>query len=120
MPLHARFLKLLPRIELHARVYFRGVKCPNKKDAAAAVLPTAPPVAAPAEPLPTSAAAAPAPEDASAVVLDYGAAVRGILNDDHGGPLTPPGLRRAEALTEVRRSLQRNLDTKKGGARRTS
>src|SRR5438132_8028402 len=29
------------------------------------------------------------------VVLDYCAAVRGILNDDQGGPLHPPGLRMA-------------------------
>src|SRR5205085_2529042 len=61
-------------------------------------------------------AAAP-PASAAAVVLDYCAAVRGILNDDQGGPLQPPGLRMAEALTEVRASLQRNLDAKKGGAR---
>jgi hypothetical protein len=54
---------------------------------------------------------------AAAVVLDYCAAVRGILNDDQGGPLHPPGLRMAEALTEVRASLQRNLDAKKRGAR---
>jgi hypothetical protein len=49
------------------------------------------------------------------VVLDYCAAVRGILNDDQGGPLHPPGLRMAEALEEVRASLQRNLDVQKGG-----
>ena len=55
--------------------------------------------------------------EAEHVVLDYCAAVRGILNDDHGGPLQPPGLRMAAALTEVRESLQRNLDAKKGGAR---
>jgi hypothetical protein len=61
-------------------------------------------------------AAAPAP--AAAVVLDYCAAVRGILNDDQGGPLEPPGLRMADALGEVRASLQRNLEAKKGGARR--
>src|SRR3954470_7805258 len=36
------------------------------------------------------------------VVLDYCAAVRGILNDDQGGPLDPPGLRMADALGEVR------------------
>jgi hypothetical protein len=53
--------------------------------------------------------------EAERVVLDYCAAVRGILNDDHGGPLQPPGLRMAEALTEVRASIQRNLDAKKGG-----
>jgi hypothetical protein len=54
------------------------------------------------------------------VVLDYCAAVRGILNDDQGGPLHPPGLRMAEALQEVRESLQRNLDAKKGGAVRSN
>jgi hypothetical protein len=62
----------------------------------------------------------PNPDPAGAVVLDYCAAVRGILNDDQGGPLHPPGLRMAEALGEVRESLQRNLDAKKGGARRSS
>ena len=54
------------------------------------------------------------------VVLDYRAAVRGILNDDQGGPLQPPGLRMAEALGEVRASLQRNLEAKKGGALMTN
>jgi hypothetical protein len=53
-------------------------------------------------------------DSASAVVLDYCAAVRGILNDDQGGPLHPPGLRMADALSEVRDSIQRNLDEKKG------
>ena len=57
---------------------------------------------------------------AGAVVLDYCAAVRGILNDDQGGPLHPPGLRMAEALDEVRESIQRNLDAKKGGSRRSN
>jgi hypothetical protein len=57
---------------------------------------------------------------ASDVVLDYCAAVRGILNDNHGGPLQPPGERMAEALTDVRQSLQRNLEAKKGGPRRTA
>src|SRR5262249_3294309 len=56
---------------------------------------------------------------AGSVVLDYCAAVRGILNDDQGGPLDPPGLRMAKALTEVQESLQRNLDVKKGGSRRS-
>jgi hypothetical protein len=54
------------------------------------------------------------------VVLDYCAAVRGILNDDQGGPLDPPGLRMAAALQEVQESLQRNLDAKKGGSRRSN
>ena len=80
-----------------------------------------------AEPLTASATtAAPAPavveavDEAGQVVLDYCAAVRGILNDDQGGPLQPPGLRMAEALQEVRESLQRNLGAKKGGAARSN
>jgi hypothetical protein len=52
---------------------------------------------------------------AAQVVLDYCAAVRGILNDDQGGPLHPPGLRMAEALGEVQESLQRNLELNKPG-----
>lgn len=48
------------------------------------------------------------------VTLDYCAAVRGILNDGQGGPLEPPGLRMADALNEVRESIGRNLDAKKG------
>jgi hypothetical protein len=62
----------------------------------------------------------PKADSASAVVLDYCAAVRGILNDDQGGPLHPPGLRMAEALDEVRVSIQRNLDEKKGGSQKSS
>jgi hypothetical protein len=54
------------------------------------------------------------------VVLDYCAAVRGILNDDQGGPLHPPGLRMAEALDEVRQSIDRNVAAKKGGSRSRS
>jgi hypothetical protein len=52
------------------------------------------------------------------IVLDYCAAVRGILNDSQGGPLRPPGLRMSEALAEVRKSLERNLRLKKGGTRK--
>jgi hypothetical protein len=73
--------------------------------------------------VPAAAAAAagmpavqPATDEAGRVVLDYCAAVRGILNDDQGGPLQPPGLRMAAALQEVGASLQRNLGAKKGGA----
>lgn len=65
---------------------------------------------------------APTPEvdSTGAVILDYCAAVRGIVNDDQGGPLHPPGLRMAEALQEVRESIQRNLDEKKGGSPRSN
>jgi hypothetical protein len=65
---------------------------------------------------PVESAASPA-DPAGAVVLDYCAAVRGILNDDQGGPLQPPGLRMAQALDEVRESIQHTLDEKKGGSR---
>ena len=84
----------------------------------------APPAAVAAgEPGQAKADAAPVPappDDAGDVVLDYCACVRGILNDGQGGPLHPPGLRMAEALGEVRESLQKNLDAKKGGARRSN
>jgi hypothetical protein len=61
-----------------------------------------------------------AEDESGQVVLDYCACVRGILNDDQGGPLHPPGIRMAEALQEVRESLQRNLEAKKGGAVRSA
>jgi hypothetical protein len=73
----------------------------------------APPAAAPpslATPAPTAA-----PEAAEQVVLDYCATMRGILNDDQGGPLHPPAVRMAEALAEVRDSIGRALEAEKGG-----
>ena len=60
------------------------------------------------------------PSPVGQVVLDYCAAVRGILTDDQGGPLHPPGLRMADALQEVRQSLDRCLGEKKGGPQRSS
>jgi len=41
------------------------------------------------------------------VVLDYCSVVRGILNDNHGGPYNPPGLRMVDALADVQESLDR-------------
>jgi hypothetical protein len=41
------------------------------------------------------------------VVLDYCSVVRGILNDNHGGPYHPPGMRMLEALSDVQQSLDR-------------
>jgi len=67
----------------------------------------------------TSSDAVQGEEASQDVVLDYCAAVRGILNDDQGGPLHPPGLRMAEALADVHASLQRHVEAQKGG-RRTS
>jgi len=58
---------------------------------------------------------APVEDEVGEVVLGYCAAVRGILNDSQGGPLHPPGLRMREALEDVRDSLERNLQAKKGG-----
>ncbi|GAC1451572.1 MAG: hypothetical protein NVSMB9_36560 [Isosphaeraceae bacterium] len=58
-------------------------------------------------------AAVPEADSADGVVLAYCAAVRGVLNDDQGGPLHPPGLRMAEALGEIRESIQRNVDEQK-------
>jgi hypothetical protein len=69
----------------------------------------------------TVATSSPAAVDpAGSVVLDYCAAVRGILNDDQGGPLHPPGVRMAEALHEMQESIQRNLGAEKGGSRRSN
>jgi hypothetical protein len=65
-------------------------------------------------------ASTPEADSAAVVILDYCAAVRGIVNDDQGGPLHPPGMRMAEALQEVRESIQRNLDEKKGGSQRSN
>src|SRR5215210_5025733 len=68
--------------------------------------------------IPAGADPSPAGNDpAGDVVLDYCVAVRGILNDDQGGPLDPPGLRMADALDEVRQSIQRNMGAKKGESR---
>ena len=66
---------------------------------------------------PTAASMAPGASRSKAqdIVLEYAAAIRGILNHDQGGPLDPPGLRMAEALGEVRASLQRCVGSKKGG-----
>jgi hypothetical protein len=43
-------------------------------------------------------------------MLDYCAAIRGILNDNHGGPLIPSGLRMAKALEEVSQSIEHNME----------
>jgi hypothetical protein len=84
----------------------------------------APTLEAPEATAPATAAMADLPpavvDPADGIVLEYCATVRGILNDDRGGPLHPPGLRMAEALTEVHASLRRNLDEKKGDSRRSN
>jgi hypothetical protein len=87
--------------------------------AVAVTTPAQPPAAAAVVATATAPATASSPPAARAVVLDYGAAVRGIRKDDPGGPLQPPRLRMAEALREVRGSLQRNREAKQGGVRRS-
>ena len=69
------------------------------------------------QPRETAAAALLSESPALDVVLDYCAAVRGIINDSQGGPLRPPGIRMSEALGEVQKSLRRNVRLKKGGMR---
>lgn len=94
----------------------RHLAPPSRSDAA-------PPEATPGEPRQAAGVPSEPPRRAEAslegglqeVVLEYCAAVRGILNDDQGGPLHPPGLRMTEGLGEVRASLQRNLEAQKGG-----
>jgi len=49
------------------------------------------------------------------VVLDYCSVVRGILNDNHGGPYHPAGLRMLEALADVQESLDRVASSGKVG-----
>jgi len=86
--------------------------------AAPAVAPvTVPPVSPPpANPLAKDVPVAPEPPtETGEVVLDDWSAVRGRLNDDQGGPFQPPGFRMAEALGDVRASLQRHLDAHRGG-----
>jgi peptidoglycan hydrolase CwlO-like protein len=73
------------------------------------------PAVAPPEPSSPAGQAAGGKDTAEQVVLDYCAAVRGILNDDQGGPLHPPGVRMAEGLSQVQESLQKNLELNKPG-----
>jgi hypothetical protein len=84
----------------------------DPSEAVATAVEEAPPVA----PASSTAGA----DAAGGVVLEYCTVVRGILNDDQGGPLHPAGLRMAEALNEVHASLQRDLDAKKGGSPRSN
>jgi hypothetical protein len=91
------------------------------KAADVAGAPQAAPVKTELAPAAFQAKVAPAPPASKdGVLLDYCCVVRGILNDDQGGPLHPPGVRMAEALQEVRDSLGRCLGEKKGGPSRGS
>ena len=92
-----------------------------------AVAPTPPPTTELASTPPAPAAMESSPPtpsssrtDAESVVLTYASALRGILNDDQGGPLDPPGLRMATALKDVRASLQRCVEQGKGDSALTT
>jgi hypothetical protein len=106
------------RAKVYMRHKVRGLRT-IAREVLAERRPPAQPALAEAHSEATPSDALQADEDAQAVVLDDCAAVRGILNDDQGGPLHPPGLRMAEALEDVHASLQRHRAAKKGG-RRTS
>lgn len=112
-----------PVLELdsHAKVQMRskvrGLRAIEREalaDGVATTTATLPAITAAIHDEPVTARQPPA-TDASAVVLDYCTAIKGILNNDQGGPLHPPGVRMAAALNEVQQSLERNLQTKKGG-----
>jgi hypothetical protein len=77
--------------------------------------PATPSASDPAAPAAALMAPDAARSETQGIVLEYAAGIRGILNDDQGGPLDPPGLRMAGALAEVRASLQRCVERKKGG-----
>ena len=104
--------------KVHMRRTVRGLRALEREVLAERRTPEPPALLAPpGEATPSDAVQA--DEASQEVVLDDCAAVRGILNDDQGGPLHPPGLRMAEALADVHASLQRNVAAQKGG-RRTS
>ena len=102
----------------HAQVQMRrpvrGLRAIEQEVLAERRTPEPPPLLAPPGEA-TSSDAVQVDDASQDVVLDYCAAVRGILNDDQGGPLHPPGLRMAEALADVHASLQRNVEAQKGG-----
>jgi hypothetical protein len=63
----------------------------------------------------TAADAVEADDASQARGRDAGAAGRGIVHDDQGGPLPPPGGRLAEAVEEGHASLPRQGEAHKGG-----
>jgi hypothetical protein len=94
----------------------RSVPCASSNDAVQETgAPATPPASSPAATTATSTAPSVLRSQAQDIVLEYAAGIRGILNDDQGGPLDPPGLRMAEALGQVRDSLHRCVAPKKGG-----
>jgi hypothetical protein len=104
--------------QVERRILDERRKSSNSSAPSSEVVPPSPATcSAPTPAAPPAAAMAPdaARTEAQDIVLAYAAGIRGILNDDQGGPLDPPGLRMAEALGEVRASLQRCVEPKKGG-----
>jgi hypothetical protein len=114
-----RKVRGLREVERHILDERRQDSSPSASSDEAETATTPPPATLSASTPAPSAAASRAPDatrvEAQDIVLAYAAGIRGILNDDQGGPLDPPGLRMAEALGEVRASLQRCVGQKKGG-----
>jgi hypothetical protein len=104
------------RAQVQRRHTVRGWRA-IAREVLAAQRPPAPPRLPEAAGEPTRTPEAQAEEGRKEVVLDYGTAVRGILNDAPGEPRHPPGLRMATAWGEGRASLQRHLAVEKGGQR---
>jgi hypothetical protein len=102
------------RAKVKMRHTVRGLRA-IEREVLAAQRPPVPPRPPEAQGEPTRVSEAQAEEGRREVGLDYCTAVRGILNDDPGGPLHPPGLRMAAALGAVQTSLQRNREVEKGG-----
>jgi len=84
------------RAKVQMRRKVRGLRA-IEREVVAEQRTAAPPELARAAREAAACATGPADEALPDVVRDYGAAVRGILHDDQGGPLHPPGLRMAEA-----------------------
>jgi hypothetical protein len=114
-----RKVRGLREVERHILEERRQGSSPSVSSDEAETATTPPPATLSASTPAPSAAASMAPDatrfEAQDIALAYAAGIRGILNDDQGGPLDPPGLRMAEALGEVRASLQRCVEQKKGG-----
>jgi hypothetical protein len=100
--------------KVHMRRTVRGLRAIEQEVLSEQRTPEPPSLLAPPREA-TSSDVVEADDESQDIVLDYCAAVRGILNDDQGGPLHPPGLRMAEALADVHASLQRNVEAQKGG-----
>jgi hypothetical protein len=109
--------------KVRMRTKVRGLRKIEQAVAAERAAAAAPATAGDLQPDAPTAVATPASGVTAAVpsgpdvVLGYCAAVRGILNDNRGGPIHPPGERMAEGLIEVREAIRQHPEAKKGDPR---